>query len=511
MLTLIPTLASDRTQAPARGVSVRWQLAFLLLAHVLLWTWAGVASRSNFDAPGDMVEAYAWAQGWQWGYYKHPPLSAWATGLWFSVMPESHAGFAMLAAFNGAIGLAGLAFLAREFLPARWVLLTVVVASLTPGITSLAMRFNANAILISSWPWAVALFVRMMHRGRLKDAVLCGVVCALAMLGKYYSAVLLATLVTTALWLPHWRARLLMKPFLVAVLVFAACMTPHLLWLFAQQHGPLQYAQAATGMETRGTSALRALNFALAHWAFPVVALVAFLAALNGPLRWRAAWASLWAPLRPRSSELWLLGVLPVVATMLGTILTGARTAWIWGLPISAGLALLATSRAHEMGATLNLRRMWRAVAVVWVVVILAAPLWWWLRALYQSPAVSEPREEMALTVDALWDQENVAPLRFISGTRALAASVAFYAPSHPRYWSMWNATRETPWINLDDVKRHGGVIVCALEDKPCETLALSWSTDARPVRVAKKVRGLQFPTQLYRVFIIPVSPVVAP
>jgi len=147
----------------ARTLSIPVQLALLLAVHVLLWTWAGVASRSNFDTPGDMVEAYAWAQGWQLGYYKHPPLAAWVAGLWFTVIPESHWGYALLAALNGAVGLLGLALLAREFLPRPWVLLAVAAASLNPGLTTLAMRFNANAILISTWPWAMCLFVRLMR------------------------------------------------------------------------------------------------------------------------------------------------------------------------------------------------------------------------------------------------------------------------------------------------------------------------------------------------------------
>ena len=191
MSTSLP--AAVGAPASTKSISISAQLALLVLVHLLLWTWVGVSSRSNFDAPGDMVEAYTWAQGWQWGYYKHPPLSAWMAGLWFSVVPESHFGYSLLSAFNSAIGLVGLAVLAREFLPKPWVLLAVAVASLAPGITTLAMRFNANAVLISTWPWAAALFVRLMQRGQARDAVLCGLACALAVLGKYYSGVLLLT------------------------------------------------------------------------------------------------------------------------------------------------------------------------------------------------------------------------------------------------------------------------------------------------------------------------------
>jgi 4-amino-4-deoxy-L-arabinose transferase-like glycosyltransferase len=356
----------------ARDYPIRLPLLLLLLGHLLLWTWVGVSSRSNFDGPGDMVEAYVWGQGWQWGYFKHPPLSAWVAGLWFAVVPESQ-------------GLVGLACLAREFMPHQRVLVVVALASLTPGLTSLAMRFNCNAILVSTWPWAMALFVRMMNRGRTRDAIGCGVVCALAVLGKYYSAVLLLTLLAAALWLPAWRARLFSRTFLWALLAFAVCLGPHLLWLLAQTEGPLQYARSAGGGEA-GSSVLRALNFALAQLAFPLIAMGVFALAVSGPQRRTALLQALSAPFRPQGQVVWLLAAVPIIATMLITVITGARTASVWGLPIAGGLALLAVSRAHEAGASFDSRRLWRAMLTIWLVVAVASPLWWLARAQQNSP-----------------------------------------------------------------------------------------------------------------------------
>ena len=501
IITLHPSaLARQRTQT----ISVAAQIALLLLIHTLLWTWVGVASRSNFDAPGDMVEAYAWAQGWQWGYYKHPPLSAWVAGLWFAVMPESHFGYSLLAAVNSAVGLAGLAVLAREFLPKPWVLLAVAVASLAPGITTLAMRFNANAILISTWPWAVALFVRLMQRGGTRDAVLCGLALALAMLGKYYSAVLLCSLLASALWLPAWRARMFSAPAALAAAVFVVCVAPHASWLLAQSHGPLQYAQAATGQESHGASLMRAFTFALAQGVFPLLAFLAMRLALVGPARHQAFWQAASAPLRPRNEAVWLLAVLPIVVTMGVTVATGARTASVWGLAIAAGLALLAASRARDAGATLSLPRLWRTLAVVWVAVAVLAPLWWQARAILGTPAVAEPREELAQALSRAWRAEFGTPLPWVSGTRALAASTSFYAADHPRYWSLWNNLIETPWADAAEVHAHGAAIVCDNGDEACQSLAESWSAQPRSVSVAKVSRGHRFEPTSYVFYLVP-------
>jgi 4-amino-4-deoxy-L-arabinose transferase-like glycosyltransferase len=486
-----------------RSISIPAQLALLVLVHLLLWTWVGVTSRSNFDAPGDMVEAYTWAQGWQWGYYKHPPLSAWVAGLWFAVVPESHWGYSMLAALNSAVGLLGLAVLAREFLPRPWVLLAVAVASLAPGITTLAMRFNANAILISTWPWAAALFVRLMQRGQARDAVLCGLACALAMLGKYYSGVLLLSFLATALWLPAWRARLLSAPFALAVATFVVCVAPHANWLLSQVHGPLQYAQEAAGQEGHAASVMRAFTFALAQCVFPLLAFLALRLALIGPARHRGFFQAALAPLLPRSEAVWWLAVLPILATMLATVITCARTASVWGLAIAFGLALLAASRARDAGATLSLPRLWRTLGVIWVAVALLSPLWWQARAAMGIASVAEPREELARELNAVWRREAGGRLPWVSGTRALAASVAFYAADHPGYWSLWNSAVETPWVDDRRVQAEGGVIVCETSDSACAARAEAWSADRRELSVAKSERGFHFPAQGYVFYLL--------
>ena len=494
-------LPASQAVARLRGLSIGQQTALLIAGHLLLWTWVGWSSRSNFDAPGDMVEAYAWAQGWQWGYYKHPPLSAWVVGLWFGVVPESHLGYSLLSALNTAVGLAGLGLLAREFMPRPWVLLVLAVASLAPGVTTLAMRFNCNAILVSTWPWALALFVRLMQHGRTRDALGCGLACALAMLGKYYSGVLLLAMLATALALPAWRARLATRPFALAVLTFGACLAPHAAWLAAQTQGPLQYAHAATGQQGAGASLMRALTFALAQCVFPLLAFMALRLALSGPRGWPAFRSAVLAPLRPRVDAIWLLAMLPVLATMAATVLTGARTATVWGLAIAAGMALLAVQRAREAGATLSLARLRRTLLVVWACVALLSPAWWSARALLGTPAVAEPREELALAIDQAWRSEFGGALPWVGGTRALAASVAFYAPAHPRTWSLWNQSVETPWSDSGTVMSQGGVIVCEPADEACAALAETWSADRRHLSVAKSLRGFDFPARAYDVY----------
>ena len=54
-----------------------------LFIHLLIWTL--IPTFVNLNLPLDTIEALAWASDIQWGYIKHPPLSAWFSGLVFQI------------------------------------------------------------------------------------------------------------------------------------------------------------------------------------------------------------------------------------------------------------------------------------------------------------------------------------------------------------------------------------------------------------------------------------------
>ena len=55
-------------------------LIFILL-HLIIWTLA--PSVSNINLPLDTIEALAWGSNLDWGFNKHPPLSAFAAEIFF--------------------------------------------------------------------------------------------------------------------------------------------------------------------------------------------------------------------------------------------------------------------------------------------------------------------------------------------------------------------------------------------------------------------------------------------
>ena len=56
---------------------------YFLISHLLIWTL--VPALSNNNLPRDTIEALAWGSNLSWGFEKHPPLSAFATEVFFNI------------------------------------------------------------------------------------------------------------------------------------------------------------------------------------------------------------------------------------------------------------------------------------------------------------------------------------------------------------------------------------------------------------------------------------------
>jgi hypothetical protein len=116
---------------------------------------------------------------------------------------------------------------------------------------------------------------------------------------------------------------------------------------------------------------------------------------------------------------------------------------------------------------------------------------------------VSDPRQELALAVDARWREAFARPLPWVSGSPAYAASTAFYAPSRPGYWSL-DRERQSPWVDIQQLRRDGSAVVCEQSDASCQLDGAVRGARREIVTVAKDDRGWRFPARNFVLFLIP-------
>src|ERR1700761_2523201 len=281
MLVALSGRATQAEFAPARwrkpfliwldGVEAGWGVPILLMGFVAIWWGFLVIAYSNGDLHQDVLETWTLGRSFDWGNSKHPPLMGWMAGAWTAFFPLTNWSFQLLAIVNAAVALWMVDLIARRLVSGDKRILVLLLLMLLPIYQFHAQRFNANTVLLITWPLATYCFLRSFETRAFGWAIATGAAAALAMLGKYYSVFLLASFVVAAICHPERRAYLFSSAPWVSIATALAVLAPHIHWLMATGAQPFSYALTCHAGKDLQTALYQVLIFALGIGALVLV------------------------------------------------------------------------------------------------------------------------------------------------------------------------------------------------------------------------------------------------
>src|SRR5262249_30853480 len=183
--------------------------------------------------PGDVhqntAEIYMWSTlGFKLIYAKHPPLLPWIVGTVNQLVPVNFLVLAALSAFNVTIAAYAVWRIACLTVGEARAMLVVAIYLLSPYTLWHAIKFDHNAILLSTWPFVVWAFLLSLEDPKWWRGLLLGLASAAAMYAKYTSALLLIAVVVAALASP--RARYFRAPAPYVALASLVLLVAPLTW-----------------------------------------------------------------------------------------------------------------------------------------------------------------------------------------------------------------------------------------------------------------------------------------
>jgi 4-amino-4-deoxy-L-arabinose transferase-like glycosyltransferase len=167
------------------GIEAGWAIPLLLIGFVAVWQAFLAIAYFGGDLHPDVLETWTLGRSIEWGYSKHPPLMGWIARAWTSVFPLSNWSFQLMALTNSAIALWMVDLISLRFARGDKRLVVLLLLMLLPTYQFHAQRFNANTVLLATWPLATYCFLRSFEARHFGWAVAAGATAALAMLGKY--------------------------------------------------------------------------------------------------------------------------------------------------------------------------------------------------------------------------------------------------------------------------------------------------------------------------------------
>lgn len=414
------------------GIEAGWAIPLLLIGFIAVWLAFLVIAYFNGDLHSDVLETWTLGRSIEWGYAKHPPLMGWIARAWTAVFPLDNWSFQLLALTNSAIALWAVDLITRRFARGDKRIVVLLLLMLLPAYQFHAQRFNANAVLLPVWPIATYCFLRSFESREIGWAIAAGATAALAMLGKYYSAFLIASFLFAAICHPQRRAYFGSLAPWVSTATGLAALVPHMYWLATTGAKPFAYALERHAGKAFVPSLFDAVSFILG------VALVLAIPALTWVLiagNHLKRFSQDFRAMNPGLLLLFFVSVGTIVFPAVTAVGLGSDMPPIWalqGLFLFAILIVCGASYPIERFYAVNLAAVVIGIGVLAVVVV--APV----HALYRNfHPLHEGRnfyQASAMELTRQWHRQSDTALPAVGGDDALAFAMAFYSPDHPVY-----------------------------------------------------------------------------
>jgi 4-amino-4-deoxy-L-arabinose transferase-like glycosyltransferase len=477
----------------------------VLAGYVAVWTLYAVVAKSSQDIHPDTAELFAWSNELALGYWKHPPFGVYVVKAWTTIFPVADWSFYLLGMANAALALWIAWRLSSLVLSDEKRALGLALLTLVPFFNFLALNYNHTTLLMPLWALTTLFFLKSFESRHLGFAALTGFAAGVAMLGKYWTVVLLAGLALAAVTDPRRRDYFRSAAPWVTIIAGGLVIAPHLVWLYRNHFVAIAYAtsvHADGSVAAVGASAVKYLLACLLYVLIPVVVVAIAV---------RPSGTTLRDMLFPKTPERRLVAVMfwaPLLLPLPIAILAGSQLISLWAIPSMTLLpAILLGSPPVTLKMETSIRIMGMALVFPFLA-LLCAPLVALNAFLNPNANGAAYYHLLSTAAQQLWRTRTEQPLRLVVGDRRLADGIAFYAPG-PVVVNPLDPASNSAASNLDIERVHhsGAIAVCRGTASECAWLAPLVSASPELVReivLSRRFLGQSGRPATFSVIVVP-------
>ena len=400
------------------------KLFFLfLIFHLSIWTL--VPYLTNVNLPLDTIEALAWGSNLDWGYNKHPPLSAFAVELIYQIFGNRDWAYYLLSQLFLIITFITIFKLAHEFF--NNLILALISVLLLEGIfffNYTTPEFNVNISQLPFWALSTLFAWRCIKYDKIFDYVFLGLFMGLGFLSKYLFLYLILGIKFLFIFL-FVKNKIKSFKFIITGLVSLIIVSPHLIWLIDNNFVTVFYGLKRTSLDESFFN----------HIIFPVVFFVKQLGILF-PFFLLGYFL-----LKKKTINKLLLDekmvfllftfLVPIFLIFLTSLFLGAniRTMWMTPFYILAGIMFI---KIFEKNITTNnLNRFY----FLFLFLFFLSPTTYTIVSLKNDfKRTDYPGKEIARLVQNRWDNNFSNEIRLVIGDEWYAGNLSYHLKSRPKW-----------------------------------------------------------------------------
>ena len=217
---------------------------YFLFTHLVIWTL--IPSITNHNLPLDTIEALAWGSNLDWGFNKHPPLSALIVKLFYQIFGSQDWAYYLLSQLFLVTAFYFVFKLSKEILNTeKYALISVLLLEGIYFYNFTTPEFNVNVSMMPFWAMASYYAFKCLKNNFTKDYIILGIVTALGFLSKYLFIYLLIGI--KVFYIFYIKKNNFKIKYLIPGIIFLLIITPHLIWLTENNYITITYGLKRTG------------------------------------------------------------------------------------------------------------------------------------------------------------------------------------------------------------------------------------------------------------------------
>ena len=415
-----------------------------LLSHLLIWTI--VPTFSNLNLPLDTIEALAWGSNLDWGYSKHPPLSALLVEFIYFIFGSQDWAYYFLSQIFIVISFFYVWKFSNEFFKNKILcLFAVLILESIVFFNYTTPEFNVYICQLPFRILTVYYCWRSVANNKALDWVFFRLFASAGFLTHYSFIFLLLAIMIYFIFL-FFNKKKFGFNFFLPIIIFLMILAPHILWLYDNNFTTISYALNRTGVEDKNLidHLFNPLIFILKQLGILTLFFLMFSLILTKNKK------KINYNLKDKKFLfLFIINILPIAMIFLVSLLSGAkiRTMWMSTFYLSFGIFVI-----YLFENKINMKKIKNFIYTFLFIFLISPSLYLYISLTNDTKRTDYPGKEIARLVQNKWDKNFINDIKIVVGDEWSAGNLSYHLRSRP-IW-MISLTNKT-----SQIKDNQGVI----------------------------------------------------
>ena len=419
------------------------------LSHLIIWTL--VPSLTNKNLPLDTIEALAWGSNLDWGFDKHPPMSAFFTEVFYQIFGPQDWVFYLLSQVFVLIAFYFVFKFAYEILEdIKLSLISVLLLETIYFYNFTSPEFNVNICQLPFWSLVVYYSWKIYKSKEIEfiDCFLVGLFAAIGFLSKYLFIYLLISIDLLFIYLIFIKK---IKKFdfkyLITLEIFIVLLVPHIVWLNNNEFVTITYGLNRTGIqETNLIDHIKHPTIFLVKQIGILIPFFFLVWVLIKKIKFR---------INPKDKKLiflYSINILPILLILITSFVTGSKIRTMWMTPFYLFFGVLFV---YTLRSQIDLKKIKIFIYSFLFLFFLSPIIYSFISVSQTDKRTDYPGKDIANKVQFLWDQDFDKEIEFVTGDEWKAGNLSYHLKSRPKWEGLTNnkkLNKSSQFICLEEV-----------------------------------------------------------